>query len=116
MTPSTLLTERHATSASSAVTVATPNDVATVELNPGGANVIRGHVGAHTNHFLEPPKRGEDTDPRGVPEHDPAPRGRPHASRCSTPSEATRPTRRASAATWTSSSPGSTAPRRSRQW
>jgi isopenicillin-N N-acyltransferase like protein len=55
------------TSASSAVTVATPNDVATVELNPGGANVIRGHVGAHTNHFLEPPKRGEDTTPEESP-------------------------------------------------
>ncbi len=49
------------TSASSAVTVATPGDVATVELSPGGANVIRGSIGAHTNHFLEPPKRGHDT-------------------------------------------------------
>jgi isopenicillin-N N-acyltransferase like protein len=55
------------TSASSAVTVATPNDVASVELSPGGANVIRGHVGAHTNHFLEPPKRGEDTVPTESP-------------------------------------------------
>ena len=62
----TLLTSAR-TSASSAVTVATPNDVATVELNPGGANVIRGHVGAHTNHFLEPPKRGEDTTPEESP-------------------------------------------------
>src|SRR3954469_23913148 len=35
-------------SASSAVTVATPGDVAHVELNPGGPNVIRGSVGAHT--------------------------------------------------------------------
>jgi isopenicillin-N N-acyltransferase-like protein len=51
------------TSASSAVTVATPNDVASVELSPGGANVIRGTVGAHTNHFLEPPRRGEDVVP-----------------------------------------------------
>ena len=49
------------TTASSAVTVATPNDVASVELSPGGANVIRGHVGAHTNHFLEPPPGGRDT-------------------------------------------------------
>jgi isopenicillin-N N-acyltransferase-like protein len=47
-------------SASSAVTVAEPGDVASVELSPGGANVIRGGVGAHTNHFLEPPPRGED--------------------------------------------------------
>ncbi len=46
--------------ASSAVTVATPGDVAHVELNPGGANVIRGPVGAHTNHFIEPPKAGTD--------------------------------------------------------
>lgn len=46
--------------ASSAVTVATPGDVAHVELNPGGANVIRGAVGAHTNHFIELPKRGID--------------------------------------------------------
>jgi len=46
--------------ASSAVTVATPGDVAHVELNPGGANVIRGAVGAHTNHFIEPPKKGTD--------------------------------------------------------
>jgi isopenicillin-N N-acyltransferase-like protein len=54
-----LLTQAKLT-ASSAVTVATPGDVATVELNPGGANVIRGAVGAHTNHFLEPPKHGTD--------------------------------------------------------
>lgn len=48
-------------SASSAVTVATAGDVATVELSPGGANVLRGTVGAHTNHFLEPPKGARDT-------------------------------------------------------
>ena len=48
-------------SASSAVTVAQPGDVASVELSPGGANVLRGSVGAHTNHFLEPPKAGHDT-------------------------------------------------------
>jgi isopenicillin-N N-acyltransferase-like protein len=47
--------------ASSAVTVATPGDVAHVELSPGGANVLRGKTGAHTNHFLEPPPRGSDT-------------------------------------------------------
>jgi isopenicillin-N N-acyltransferase-like protein len=47
-------------SASSAVTVATPGDVAHVELNPGGANVIRGSVGAHTNHFIVAPRRGTD--------------------------------------------------------
>jgi isopenicillin-N N-acyltransferase-like protein len=47
--------------ASSAVTVATPGDVAHVELSPGGANVLRGKTGAHTNHFIEPPKRGTDT-------------------------------------------------------
>src|SRR3712207_9327217 len=35
-------------------------DVATVELNPGGPNVIRGSVGAHTNHFLEPPRAGRE--------------------------------------------------------
>jgi isopenicillin-N N-acyltransferase-like protein len=35
--------------------------VASVELSPGGANVIRGSVGAHTNHFLEPPRAGRDT-------------------------------------------------------
>ena len=51
------------------MTVATPGDVAHVELNPGGANVIRGTVGAHTNHFLEPPKRGTDTMRDGVPDH-----------------------------------------------
>jgi isopenicillin-N N-acyltransferase like protein len=45
-------------SASSAVTVATPGDVVTVELSPGGANVVRG--GTHTNHFLQPPPAGED--------------------------------------------------------
>lgn len=55
------------TSASSAVTVARPNDVASVELNPGGANVVRGHVGAHTNHFLVAPRRGHDTTPEESP-------------------------------------------------
>jgi isopenicillin-N N-acyltransferase-like protein len=55
------------TSASSAVTVATPGDVATVELSPGGANVIRGAVGAHTNHFLQAPKAGHDTMPEESP-------------------------------------------------
>jgi isopenicillin-N N-acyltransferase-like protein len=47
-------------SASSAVTVAAPGDVASVELSPHGANVIRGSVGAHTNHFLEPPPQARD--------------------------------------------------------
>jgi isopenicillin-N N-acyltransferase-like protein len=51
---------RATVSASSAVTVATPGDVAHVELNPGGANVLRGAIGAHTNHFLQPPKAGTD--------------------------------------------------------
>lgn len=46
--------------ASSAVTVATPGDIAHVELSPGGANVLRGAVGAHTNHFIVPPKAGTD--------------------------------------------------------
>lgn len=46
--------------ASSAVTVATPGDFAHVELSPGGANVLRGAVGAHTNHFIAPPKAGTD--------------------------------------------------------
>jgi isopenicillin-N N-acyltransferase-like protein len=55
------------TSASSAVTVATAGDVASIELSPGGANVIRGSVGAHTNHFLEPPRRGEDVVPAESP-------------------------------------------------
>src|SRR3954452_24638329 len=55
------------TTASSAVTVAAPNDVASVELSPGGANVIRGHVGAHTNHFLHAPRRGHDTVPTDSP-------------------------------------------------
>ena len=55
------------TSASSAVTVATPGDVASIELSPGGANVIRGSVGAHTNHFLEPPRAGRDTMPETSP-------------------------------------------------
>jgi isopenicillin-N N-acyltransferase like protein len=45
-------------SASSAVTVATPGELATVELSPGGANVVRG--GTHTNHFLQAPPLGED--------------------------------------------------------
>jgi isopenicillin-N N-acyltransferase-like protein len=55
------------TSASSAVTVATPGDVASVELNPGGANVIRGAVGAHTNHFLHAPRQGHDVMPEESP-------------------------------------------------
>jgi isopenicillin-N N-acyltransferase-like protein len=55
------------TSASSAVTVATPGDVATVELSPGGPNVIRGSVGAHTNHFLAAPRKGHDTVPEESP-------------------------------------------------
>jgi isopenicillin-N N-acyltransferase-like protein len=55
------------TTASSAVTVAAPNDVASVELSPGGANVIRGHVGAHTNHFLRAPRKGHDTVPTDSP-------------------------------------------------
>src|SRR5690349_16832309 len=55
------------TSASSAVTVAQPNDVASIELNPGGANVIRGPVGAHTNHFLVAPRSGHDTTPEESP-------------------------------------------------
>ena len=46
-------------SASSAVTVATPGERATVELSPGGANVLRGET--HTNHFLTPPPAGTDT-------------------------------------------------------
>jgi isopenicillin-N N-acyltransferase like protein len=45
-------------SASSAVTVATRGELATVELSPGGANVVRD--GTHTNHFLEPPASGTD--------------------------------------------------------
>jgi isopenicillin-N N-acyltransferase-like protein len=62
----TLLTAAR-TSASSAVTVAQPNDVASVELNPGGANVLRGQVGAHTNHFLAAPRLGHDTTPEESP-------------------------------------------------
>jgi isopenicillin-N N-acyltransferase-like protein len=54
-------------SASSAVTVARPGDVAHVELSPGGANVIRGSLGAHTNHFLEPPRDGLDVMPIDSP-------------------------------------------------
>lgn len=46
-------------SGSSAVTVAVPGEVATVELSPGGASVVRG--GFHTNHFLAPPPAGRDT-------------------------------------------------------
>jgi isopenicillin-N N-acyltransferase-like protein len=53
--------------ASSAVTVAAPGDVASVELSPGGANVLRGGVGAHTNHFLEPPRAGRDLMPEESP-------------------------------------------------
>ena len=49
------------------MTVATPGDVATIELSPGGANVIRGAVGAHTNHFLQAPKAGHDTMPEESP-------------------------------------------------
>jgi len=45
-------------SASSAITVAVPGEVATVEVSPGGANVVRG--GMHTNHFLAPPPAGRD--------------------------------------------------------
>jgi isopenicillin-N N-acyltransferase-like protein len=45
-------------SASSAVTVATPGELATVELSPGGANVVGD--GTHTNHFLAPPPAGDD--------------------------------------------------------
>jgi isopenicillin-N N-acyltransferase-like protein len=45
-------------SASSAVTVAVPGELATVELSPGGASVARG--GFHTNHFLVPPPAGRD--------------------------------------------------------
>jgi isopenicillin-N N-acyltransferase-like protein len=48
-------------SASSAITVATPGDVASVEVSPGGPNVLRGSTGAHTNHFLIPPRAGADT-------------------------------------------------------
>jgi isopenicillin-N N-acyltransferase-like protein len=50
-------------SASSAVTVAMPGELATVELSPGGANVVPG--GFHTNHFLVPPAAGTDS---GLPE------------------------------------------------
>ena len=45
-------------SASSAVTVATPGVLGTVELSPGGARLVRG--GTHTNHFLKPPRAGTD--------------------------------------------------------
>jgi isopenicillin-N N-acyltransferase-like protein len=45
-------------SASSAVTVATPGVLATIELSPGGARLVRG--GTHTNHFLKPPPAGTD--------------------------------------------------------
>lgn len=45
--------------ASSAVTVAAPGELATVELSPGGPSVVRG--GFHTNHFLTVPPAGRDT-------------------------------------------------------
>ena len=52
----------------------TPGDVAHVELSPGGANVLRGKTGAHTNHFLEPPQRGTRHHGGRVPDDPPAPR------------------------------------------
>jgi len=45
-------------SASSAVTLATAGEAATVELSPGAPAVLPGHV--HTNHFLVPPEGAVD--------------------------------------------------------
>jgi isopenicillin-N N-acyltransferase like protein len=61
-----LLTQTRVT-ASSAVTVATAGDVASVELSPGGANVIRGATATHTNHFLVAPRAGVDVMPDSSP-------------------------------------------------
>ena len=77
--------------------------------HPGGANVIRGSVGAHTNHFLEPPRAGRDMMPEESPSTIPrleVVRRQPLLDALSN-HEATR---RASAATSTRTTPGPTRP------
>jgi isopenicillin-N N-acyltransferase like protein len=48
--------------ASSCITVAAADEVAAVELSPGGARVIRGPDVLHTNHFLDGPPAGDDLE------------------------------------------------------
>jgi isopenicillin-N N-acyltransferase-like protein len=49
-------------SASSCITVASADEVAAVEVSPGGARVIRTSPLLHTNHFLDGPPAGEDLE------------------------------------------------------
>jgi isopenicillin-N N-acyltransferase-like protein len=49
-------------SASSCITVASADEVAAVELSPGGARVIRSPRVLHTNHFLVSPPAGADVE------------------------------------------------------
>ena len=49
-------------SASSSITVASADEVVTVEVSPGGARVIRGPEVLHTNHFLDGPPVGTDLE------------------------------------------------------
>ena len=49
-------------SASSSITVASADAVVTVEVSPGGAQVIRGPEVLHTNHFLSGPVVGTDLE------------------------------------------------------
>jgi len=49
-------------SASSSITVASADEVVTVEVSPGGARVIRGPEVLHTNHFLDGPPAGTDLE------------------------------------------------------
>jgi isopenicillin-N N-acyltransferase-like protein len=49
-------------SASSCITVASADEVAAVELSPGGCRVMRGPRVLHTNHFLDGPPAGEDVE------------------------------------------------------
>ena len=52
-------------SASSCITVASADDVAAVELSPGGARVLRSSHILHTNHFLSGPPVGTDLEAAG---------------------------------------------------
>jgi isopenicillin-N N-acyltransferase-like protein len=49
-------------SASSCVTLGSPDEVVAVELSPGGARVLRGEPLLHSNHFLAGPPAGEDLE------------------------------------------------------
>ena len=98
-------------SASSAVTVADARRRRVASSShPAARTSSAARVGAHTNHFLEPPQARPRHDADESAEHASAAGGRPQRSRCSTRCAPTTATRRASAATSTRASRGPSRP------